>query len=803
MSSQRAQFGRYQIVSPLGAGGMGEVYRAHDPQLRRDIALKILPPHRSSDPDAVARMVREAQLAAAVEHPSIVAVHDVGEEAGQFFLVTELLEGETLRERLRQGPLPTRAALDYAVQIASAIAAAHTRGVVHRDLKPENIMSTASGTIKVLDFGVAKFLSASDAATVIPAIVTGGGAVGTPAYMSPEQLNGRAVDHRADQFAFGVVLYELLAGLRPFAGATAAEVASAILRDEPTPLGARRADVPPTLSRIVSRCLAKNPDDRFASTTDLANALTDVRTDLDLLTTPASSPAAARRPVTAWVGVVAAVVLLAAALAIGLPRSNSAPPVMSSDRVPITAVAVLPFTTLGDSDAYLADGLTEAVTRELGHIERMRVIAPNSAFRYRGREQSLAEAARELGVQVLVRGSVQRAGERVSINATLINATDGAALWSNQYSRATNDLLAVQDDIAWQVAASLSKTLRMSPPPRRAETPMTTAEAYDAYLRGLSHMRGSSVGYPKGIAELERAVSLDPNFALGQARLASAYTQQFFYNASDPELERRAFISIQKALTINPDLAEAYLARAQLIWNLRNGFPHERTIADLRRAIANNPNLAEAHIELGKLYSHIGLIDNAIAANRHALVLDPLSTAARQRLISALVDGGRKDVLAEELSRNPQWPLRSRAGALMFLGRTEEAIARLAPRGVADGELRNLEMNEVAILAHALSRVGRRADAARVLAIAIPLAANPTGLSDTHHAQFEIGCAYALLGDHDKAVEWVTKAANEGYPSYARFSTEADLAAVRNHPGFVALLERLQKDAERWRATLS
>ena len=803
MSSQRAQCGRYQIVSPLGAGGMGEVYRAHDPQLRRDVALKILPPHRSNDPDAVTRMVREAQLAAAVEHPSIVAVHDVGEEAGQFFLVTELLEGATLRERLRQGPLTTRAALDYAVQIASAIAAAHARGVVHRDLKPENIMSTASGTIKVLDFGVAKFVTPSEATTVVPTIVTGGGAVGTPAYMSPEQLGGRAVDHRADQFAFGVVLYELLAGQRPFPGATAAEVTSAILRDEPMPLVARRADVPPTLSRIASRCLAKNPDDRFTSTTDLANALADVRTDLDLLTTPPLPAAAARRPISAWVGLVTGVVVLAVALAIGLPRSNSAPPVTSSDRAPITAVAVLPFTTLGDSEAYLADGLTEAVTRELGHIERMRVIASNSSFRFRGREQSLAEVARELGVQVLVRGSVQHAGERVSINATLINAADGAALWSNQYSRATNDVLAVQDDIAWQVAASLSKTLGMSPPPRRAETPMTTPEAYDAYLRGLSHMRGPSHGYPKGIAELERAVSLDPNFALGQARLASAYTQQFFYNTSDPELERRAFIAIQKALTINPDLAEAYLARAQLIWNLRNGFPHDRTIADLRRAIANNPNLAEAHIELGKLYYHVGLIEAAIAANRHALLLDPLSIVAEQRMIGAQIDGGMTAVIAEAMVRSSHWGVRTRAAALLFLGKPDEAIAALAPHGLVGDEPWKQNMNEASTLAHALARVGRRADAARVLAIAIPLAANPTGLSDTHHAQFEIGCVYALLGERDKAVEWLSRAANEGYPSYARFSTEADLASLKNHPGFATLLERLRKDAERWRATLS
>jgi serine/threonine-protein kinase len=797
-----SRFGPYEILGRLGAGGMGEVYRARDPRLGRDVAVKILAAERADDSEAVARLLREARTVAALQHPSIVTIHDVGQESGRVFLVTEVLDGGTLRERLGRGPLSTREALDHAVAIASALAAAHDHGVVHRDLKPENVMATSAGALKVVDFGLAKSVARADGPTAIASVVTEPGAtVGTPAYMAPEQLEGRAVDHRADQFAFGVMLFELLAGQRPFKGGTAAEAAASILRDDPPHLASVRADVPSTLSRIVARCLAKDPQDRYASTTDLVHALSDARADLGVTTPPAAMvQSGPRRSRGRRAAAVVTLTLVALAAAIFMWQRGARGVFETSADAPRT-IAVLPFTNIGGEDAYLADGITEAVTRELGHIDGVRVIAANSAFAYRGRTDGLIDIARELGASVIVRGSAQRAGERVRINASLVNAADGASLWSNQYNRAANDVLAVQDDIAWQVAASLAGALGAAPPSRPADTPTTNAEAYDAYLRGLSHMRGHSSGFDKGIVELERAVSFDPNFALAYARLASAYTQQFFYNATDPELERRAFIAIEKALAINPDLADAYLARAQLMWNLRNGFPHERTIEDLRRAVALNPNLAEAHIELGKLYYHVGLIDAAVAANQQALRLDPRSTVARNRFVAAMVDGGMTNAIADELARNPQWSLRSRSGALSFLGRTDEAIQALAPDGFSHERLRTLDMNDAALLAQLLARVGRHSDARRALVIAIPLAANPTGLSDTHHAQFAIGCAYAQLGEHDRAVEWVTKAANEGYPSYPRFSREPDLEPLRNHPGFKTLLERLRVDHERWRAT--
>jgi TolB-like protein/Flp pilus assembly protein TadD len=697
--------------------------------------------------------------------------------------------------------LTTREALDQAVAIASALAAAHARGIVHRDLKPENVMSTSAGAVKVLDFGVAKSLMAADDETTAPSLVTKTGAtVGTPAYMAPEQLEGRSVDHRADHFAFGMLLHEMLTGQRPFKGTTTAEIAASILRDEPPPLLGQRSDVPPTLSRIVARCLAKHPIDRYESTTDLTNALADVRTDLDILTTPAPGVTVSRgRPGLMWAAGGVMLALVVAALAVGWPT-----PAADESATATPAVAVLPFSIIGEVEPHFADGMGEALMRQVGQIAGTRVIAPNSALAYRDRASAFDVVARELGAAVLVRGSLQRSGDRVRISASLLDG-QGAAVWSESFDRGIADALAVQDDIAWQVASRVAARLDRARPSRPVSRPTASDEAWDAYLRGLSLVRndyerkGFREALRAAVAEYERAVTLDPDFALGHARLASAYTQLFFYDASDPSFERKAFVEVEKALALNPNQAEAYLARAQLVWNLRNGFPHERTIQDLRRAVDLDPNLSEAHVELGKLYSHIGLVDKAIAANEQALRIDPRASIAAERALSAMIDGRMLERVRDELARRSQWPPRSRAGALMALGENQAALETLAS---VEADLAGADMNVVSLLANSYGRAGRRADAKRALGAAIPKAANPTGLSDTHHAQFAIACTFALLGAKDEAVEWLNKAANEGYPSYPRFSTEPDLASLKGHPGFDALIERLRKDHERWRTTL-
>ena len=315
-------------------------------------------------------------------------------------------------------------------------------------------------------------------------------------------------------------------------------------------------------------------------------------------------------------------------------------------------MAVLPFTTIGNVDAYLADGLTEAVTRELGHIEGTRVIASSAAFEYRGRSEGFAQIARELAVDVMVRGSVQRAGDRLRITAALLNAADDTILWSNGYERGAHDGLEVEDDIAWQVAAKLADTLGAEAPVAAVRAPRGRRRT-----RTMRFCAGSATcgGRHRDSATVSSSLN-GPCRSIRTSRWATrgwpARTPQFFYNSSDPALERKAFVEIEKALAINPDLAEAYLARAQLTWNLRNGFPHERAIVDLRRAIENNPNLAEAHIEIGKIYSHIGLIEKSIAATTEALRLDPRSTVALRRLIRR--EGGRRAGARDQRGACPQ-----------------------------------------------------------------------------------------------------------------------------------------------------
>ena len=471
-------------------------------------------------------------------------------------------------------------------------------------------------------------------------------------------------------------------------------------------------------------------------------------------------------------------------------------------------LAVLPFRTIGGGDGYFADGITEAVTTELGRVGGLRVIAPSTAFRYRDKT-AFREIARELGVGLVVRGSVQRAGETVRIDVSLIDTRDDTALWSERYSRELTNVLAVQDEISRQIATTLAKTFSVGPKATSPSLATTDPDAYDAYLRGIWHLKGRSSVTPNmadwsdervaAIEELERAVAQDGNFALARAALASAYTQRFFYESADPVLEQKAYLEIQRALAINPNQAEAHLARAQLTWNLRNRFPHERAIADLRRVLSINPNLAEAYIELGKVYHHIGLTDKAVDANEQAQRLDPGAAAPVNRRVGALIDAGRLKEVRHELDRNGTrlTPL-YHADALLAIGRPTEALQALSPSTPPKRSHLESDTNATALLAVVYARLGRREDAERMIAAAIPAADNQTGLSHIHHGQFWIGSALAILGRYDEAVRWLTKAADEGYPSYPRFSTDQSLAPLKGHPGFEALLARLRQDRDRW-----
>ena len=460
------------------------------------------------------------------------------------------------------------------------------------------------------------------------------------------------------------------------------------------------------------------------------------------------------------------------------------------------SVAVLPFTAIGTGDQYFADGLTKAITTELGTVAGLRVIASNTAFEYRN-HVGVRRIAADLGVEVIVRGSVQRAGGIMRVDVSLVDTRDDRALWSKHYTRNQTDVLSVQEAVAGEIATVVSKNFGAAALPASVQFATRSPAAYDAYLRGLWHLKGRSPatkGVPTGgarrlaaINELERAVAQDENFAPARAALATAYTQRFFYDTSDPTLEQRAFLEIHKALALNTRLAEAYLARAQLTWNLRNGFPHEQAIHDLRRAISINPNLAEAYVELGKVYLHMGLTDRAVQANDEALRLDLSEETSRQRRFSALVDARRLDQVRHELDRDGvRLGAYQKSDALLTMGRVEEALRVLSATNPEQSSIAGFDRGPQfdAFCAVVYARLGRQDEAKRMLAAAIPAAENPTGLSHVHHAQYYIGVTLGLLGRHDEALRWLTKAAYEGYPSYPRFSTDQSLTPLHGHAGF-------------------
>ena len=472
---------------------MGEVYRARDSRLRRDVAIKVLPALSGGSPDAIARFHREIQAVAALSHPHILAIHDVGEDNGTVYAVMELLEGETLRSRLSASAIPARKAVDYALQISKGLAAAHDRGIVHRDLKPENVFLTDSGFVKILDFGLA-MLSARPSADVelsqSPTMGTQPGIVlGTPGYMSPEQVRGRKVDHRTDLFALGAILYEMLTGRRAFHAQSPAEAMLAVLQEDPM-ASATSAQISPELGRIVSHCLEKEAAERFQSARDLGFALTA----WESAATPSSAPAI----------------------------SGPSEPAEAS-------IAVLPFRNMSaDVEAeYFSDGITEEIISALSGIGPMRVAARTSSFAFKGKDTDVRQIGRELGVRTVLEGSVRKAGRRLRITAQLIDVASGYHLFSERYDREMEDVFAVQDEIARAIAETLQIRLTGKSDPAGVPPPTKDLVAYDSFLKGrydwnLRRLRSA-------VAHFRAAVDRDPDYAAAHLALADSYAVWGFY----------------------------------------------------------------------------------------------------------------------------------------------------------------------------------------------------------------------------------------------------------------------------------
>ncbi len=742
------RLGSYEIVAPVGAGGMGEVYRAHDPRLGRDVAVKTISSHLAADPDALGRFQREARAIAAISHPNIVTIHDIGREGDVWFLVTELLEGETLRARLARGGLEWRAAAGIGVAVAEALAGAHSRGILHRDIKPENVFLTADGRVKVLDFGLAApavlgSTGGESAAPTLPHPTVPGALVGTVAYMSPEQIQGRTPDARSDLFSLGCVLYEMLFAVRPFAGATAGELMAAILRDPPQPPAAASSPVPDALRRVVLRCLARDREERFASAAALASAL----------------------------------------------RGAAARADPGDQRGATPSVAVLPFINLSaDPDnEFFADGITEDVIAHLAKVRSLKVISRTSVMPFKGREQSLREIGAALGAGTIVEGSVRRAGERVRIVAQLIDAVTDEHLWSETYDRVLDDIFAIQTDVALKIAAALRGELSAGERARIGRAPTGDISAYRLYVQGrYCFSRYTAEGYLQSIAYFEQAIGADPHFALAHAALAHAYLHLGIDGVVGWEPKwalQQAKAAIARSLALDDGLGEAHGIAGLLRFIV--DFDWTGAEQELRLALELSPGNADAHDALGWLCSSLERFDEALEEVRRARELDPM--AHRSDVASELMRAGRYESALEEAERiielDPSFPRGHsvRGWAEIKLGHPDRGIAALERAAGLSPEATLFR----AQLAQAHAMTGSPEKARAILAELQRLA------SERYVSPYHFAYVHTGLGEQDAAIDWLERACEQRAGAIYGIKGSFLFTDLRGNPRFVALLRRM------------
>ena len=812
------RFNQYQIISHLGAGGMGEVYLAEDTSLRRKVALKFLPSVLTKNKTHLRRFEVEARAVAALSHPNVCIIHEVIQtEDGRHCIVMEYIDGLTLRERIAQGQISVNEAVDITLQIAAALSSAHATGIVHRDIKPENVMLRGDGYVKVLDFGLAKLAdikpvplnSAEDTRTLelktLPGVL-----VGTVAYMSPEQARGLQVDSRTDIWSLGVVLYEMLAARKPFAGPTPTDVIISIAERQPESLE-RAVPEASSLQPIITKSLAKDRNDRYQTADELLLALKNSKRELEQGSEEHTRRKTSLRPFRefamkhsiALLAVVSAAVILFA-LAVWFSRSWKAPPATSATE--IKSLAVLPMANFsGDqSQDYFADGITETLISGLAKVTALRVISRTSVMQFKGSQKSVKQIAQELNVDAVIEGSVQRFGDEIHVNVRLIEAANEKPLWDDQYTSDLRDVLTLQNKVAQAVTQAIRIKVTPQEQTRLAQTRRINPAAYDDFLRGRYYLgRQTKTDNDNAIEALNRAVTEDPEFAAGWAELGQAYAWRLFLFAPDEkDLQQKAFIAVEKALALDSELPEAHLARGRLLWTPANHFPHDKAIQEYRHALALNPSLDEARNQLAIILNHVGLVDEALAELDQGLAANPANNLARFRVGETLLFKGKYEDALTALRNVPADVNPSLVGhqivfALFALGRKDEAVATLA-KFIKDypEDNRGLFTSLEAIIA---ASEGQQALAEQKIRLAIE---RGKGFGHFHHTAYHIACAYALMNKQEEAIKWLELTANEGFPCYVLFDTDHNLDHLRQNPRFQDFMKKRKAQWESYRKLL-
>ena len=623
------QLAHFRLVEKIGEGGMGVVYKAHDEKLDRDIAIKVLPAENLGDPASRSRLLREARTASKLNHPNICTIHEVGEAEGQAFIAMELVEGKPMSALVTGGPLPGDQVLRYGLHMADALAHAHERGVVHRDFKSANVVITPEGRAKVLDFGLARRLTADGLAEIKTltqdTLTMPGQVAGTLAYMAPEQLRGQSADERSDVWALGVVLYEMAAGVRPFQGDTGFELSSSILNQEPPPLRTGTRGALPILFRsVIERCLEKDPGRRYQKAGEVRAALEAVEAGAGLPVWTTLKYAGKRYWKLALAAVLTAAVAAVAVLDVGALRSR----LLSLAPAPsFRSLAVLPVANLsGDPEQeYFTDGMTAALIADLSKIGALRVISQSSVMRYKNAHKPLKEIARELDVEAVLESSVVREADRVRVTAQLGEGVTERNLWAESFERESSSILAVQAEVVRHVAEAVRVKLRSQEKARLSSARKVNPEVYELYLKGMYSMnKFTPEDFKKGLAYFNEAVEKDPADALGYAGLALCYAELAHSNPEAREDSlNRAKAAAATALRLDDSLAEVQtsmgLAKGYLEWQWEEAFGY------LNRAIEINPNMAEAYLHRAWFHVLFDRLEEAHKDHMRVKQVDPFN----------------------------------------------------------------------------------------------------------------------------------------------------------------------------------
>lgn len=812
----------YRILSKLGSGGMGEVYLAYDSKLDRQVALKILPGEFANNTDRMNRFVREAKSASALNHPNIITIHEIGNFDGTHFITSEYVQGDTLHNRLLQGSLDLKTSLDIAIQVASALNAAHKAGIIHRDIKPENVMIRPDGLVKILDFGIAKLSpkktepTDAEAATELrPQGTSPGVIIGTANYMSPEQARGKDVSTQSDIFSFGIVLYEMVTGQRAFIGENALDVIGAILHKEPVPLNQLSPELPYEIERIINKTLRKDPDARYQTAGDLLTDLKDAKQELQFkdqlertvapginnpvtrtITTPSTSlpnpPTSSAEFITQEVKKHKLGVMLAALIVLGLLgaglwfsyfRGGGA-------NKPIASIAVMPFQNKSsDADTeYLSDGLAESLIFRLSQLPNLKVSPTSTVMRYKGKDTDITQIAKELEVDAVMSGRVSERGDDLTIGVELVDARTKKIIWAEQYDRKMSDLLATQREIATTITQKLELKLAGNEATGITKRYTDSNEAYQLYMRGrYSFAKRTREEMPRAIEYFRQAIKLDPNFALAYARLAEVYASMPAYPYVSPgEAFPQAKTAAQKALEIDPTLAEAhtFLAYSLVIYDW-NWAEAERSF---KRAIELDPNNAAAHFRYGQVYlAPTRRIDEAIAEVSRGLDQEPLDVNMGVSLAWLYLTRGQFDKGLEQAKKTydlePTHPLGRwmLSEAYINKGMYVEAVA-LDERWLQDDPTSQFAIRVAGI---AYAKAGRRDKAEEMIR-------RFREIAQTQYVQTSrIASIYVALDEKEKAFEELNKAFEARDWELHRLNVDTYWYPLHNESRFKEMLVRM------------